>query len=515
MASRAKKGVSHIRRRKLLEAAVSRSKGENVDLYAKVAKDLIDSLTDVQRAFVLDPDTQKAALCSRRAGKTHACKIALLYVALTQPGSSSIYINTSRGECRDIIWKGVDGIKTICKKAGLLPTKTQAKAGAEVHVKANEQYLELEFLNGSYIRLIGVDDSSEMEKRRGNAYDLIVIDESAKVDSLQYFVDDILMATLADRMGTIALIGTPSAVCAGYFHAVTKENPTELGWSVHKWTHYENTAMPHFVEYFLKVKKKNNWADDNPTWLRENCAVWVKSTELLVYAFNGIPEENRYYDELPDITDSAGNILSVEWDYILGVDLGYSDAFAYSIWAYNDNHPVAYEIKSFKEAKLHEGKQGDILVELCKLYNFSKIVVDGSPATIESWKERRGVMCERAEKQHKHAYIAQWNAAMLQSKVCFRKGSALATEMASLQWKESTINSPKPKENKSKETPNDIADAALYAWKELINWAWEPVRAKAMPGTDEYFDEQERRDEEYACQQATGGDHDNYYDLFG
>lgn len=509
-----RKASSHIRRRKLLEAAITRSKSEDVELYDTVAEEIINSLTVVQKKFVLDPDTQKAALCSRRAGKTHACKIALLYTALTQPGSSSIYINTSRGECRDIIWKGMDGIKQLCKKYGLLPTKAQVKAGAEQLVKANEQYLELEFSNGSYIRLIGVDDSSEMEKRRGNAYDLVVIDESAKVDSLQYFVEDILMATLADRLGTIALIGTPSATCTGFFHAVTKENPTEEGWSVHKWTHYENTAMPHFIEYFLKVKEKNNWADDNPTWLRENCAIWVKSTDLLVYSFNAIPEESRYYDELPDIVDANGNILNVEWEYILGVDLGYSDAFAYSIWAYNNNYPTAYEIESFKETKLHEGKQADIIVELCKRFDFSKIVVDGMRATIESWRDRRGIMCEMAEKQHKHSYIAQLNAAMLSDKVCFRRGSALATEMASLQWKESTINSAKPKENKSKETPNDIADAALYAWKELINWAWEEVQTKLKHGSKEYYAKQEELDEEYACQTALGTDSDNYYDLF-
>lgn len=504
-----KKPTSHIRRRKLLEDLVSRSKSDQDTLFRKIADELIEGLTEVQRAFVLDPDTQKAALCSRRAGKTWACKIALLYTALTQPHSNNVYINTSRRECRQILWLGKDGLKAICKRYGLIKSE---KKDSVVHT--NETYLELSFANGSFIRLVGVDDSSEMEKLRGDSYDQVVIDESATVDSLQYFVDDIITPALGDRMGTISLIGTPSVTCTGFFHAITKENPTELGWSVHKWTHVNNTALPGLVAYFERIKKKKGWADDNTTWLREHCAVWVKSTDLLVYAFNGIPEATRYYDQLPDITDTDGNLLNVEWEYICGVDLGYSDAFAYSIWAYSNHYPVAYEIESFKEAKLHEGKQADILSDLCVRFDFSKIVVDGSPATIEAWKERRGIMCERAEKQHKHSYIAQWNGAMLENKVCFRRGSQLAKEMSSLQWKESTIHSAKPKENKSKETPNDIADAALYAWKELINWAWEEVQATPKAGTKEYYTKQEELDEEYACEQALGGEPDNYYDLY-
>lgn len=497
-----KKAISHIRRRKLIEETLSRSKSDVEDHNLEVAQVLLDGLTTVQRKFVLDEDTQKAALCSRRAGKTWACKIDLLYTALTQPHSNNVYINTSRRECRQILWLGKDGLKSLCKQHN-------------IKVKTNETYLEIAFTNGSFIRLIGVDDSSEMEKLRGDSYDKVVIDESATVDSLKYFVDDIITPALGDRMGTITLIGTPSVTCTGFFHAVTKENPTETGWSVHKWTHIDNTALPNLVDYFQRIKKKKGWADDNPTWLREHCGVWIKSTELLVYAFNGIPEEDRYYGDLPDITDSDGNLLNTVWEYILGVDLGYSDAFAYSIWAYNRNYPTAYEIESFKEVKLHEGKQADILVELCKRFDFSKIVVDGSPATIESWRERRDILCERAEKQHKHAYIAQWNGAMLLGKVKFNRGSQLATEMASLQWKESTINSPKPKENKSKETPNDIADAALYAWKELLNWAWEGVVAPLKAGTSEYYAKMEEEGEAAACAAALGEDPSNYYELFG
>lgn len=515
--ARKRKPTSHIRRRALLEAAVSRNQGEEVDFYAEVAQSLLDGLTEVQKAFVLDPSRRKAALCSRRSGKTHACKIALLYIALTCPGSNGIYINSSRGECRDIIWKKADGIKAICKKYGLLKTKAQIKAGAQQHVKANEQYLELEFSNGSYIRLIGVDDSSEMEKRRGDSYDLVVIDESGKVDSLKYFVEEVLLHTLADRRGSIAIIGTPTKVCTGYFHAVTKENPGKegKGWKVHKWTHMDNTAMPHFVQEFLDVKEEMGWADDDPTWLRENCAIWVKSTELLVYAFNAIPEESRYYDELPVITDTNGNIIHTEWDYILGADLGYRDGFAYSIWAYNDNYPIAYEIESFKKTELHDGKQADVISNLCKRFDFSKIVIDGSPGIIEDWKERRGIMGDRADKTRKNDAIKKWNSAMLTGKVRFRRGSQLATEMASLQWLESTMDSHNPKENKSKETPNDVADAALYAWKELFAWAWEEVRASAEPGSKEYYARQEELDEEYACQQAMGEEPNNYYDLFG
>lgn len=443
----AKRPASHIRRRKLVEEAVSRLSANQGNSNQDIAERLLEGLNPVQRAFVLDPNTQKAALCSRRAGKTRACMVNLVYTALTKPDSTGIYINTSRRECRNIMWMGSTGIKQLC-------------AAYNINVRVNETYLELAFDNGSHIRLVGVDDADEMEKIRGDSYDLVIIDESAKVDSLRYFVEDIIFPALGDRMGTIACIGTPSVSCTGFFYDVTQENSSTLGWSTHTWTYEDNLALPHLTEYFESIKKKNGWGDDNDTWLREYRAKWVKSSELLVYGFNAIPESERYYDELPDILDEFGNVINTDWEYVLGVDLGYNDAFAYSIWAYNDHHPVAYEIESFKEQKLHEGEQADLVVELCTRFNFSAIPIDGSPATIEAWRERRGIPGKRAEKQHKHSYIKQLNSAMHQGKVKFRRGSPLATEMSVLQWKPNTVNSGYPKENKSKETPNDTCFVA-------------------------------------------------------
>lgn len=480
--------------RKLLEEASRRSEGSEEQHLQEVAQELLEGLTPVQKTFVLDPSNQKAALCTRRAGKSWACKVALLYTAITQAYSVNVYVNTSRRECLNIIWNGKDGLVALNKRYKL-------------NGQVNKTYLSIEFPNGAVIRLVGVDDSSEMEKLRGDAYDFVVVDESAKFDSLKYFFQDIIKPAMGDRDGTVALIGTPSIACSGYFFDVTRDNPTIKGWSVHRWTYKENTFLPKLAAVFAKDKKANGWADDHPTWLREFCGKWVKSDTLLVYAFNRIPEERRYYEELPE-----GDDTPYQWDYMLGADLGYRDAFAYSIWAYCENHPIAYEIDSFKESELNNNQQAEKLLQLCRHYDFSKIVIDGSPATIEAWRDQYGIQGTYAEKQHKHSYIAQWNAAMLEGRVKFRRGSVLAKELASLQWIEKTVDSARPKEDK-KNGANDAADSSLYIFKELFSWAWEPSRAPLTGAMDNaYFQRMEEQMDEWSL--GSDEEPNSYYEKF-
>lgn len=505
--------VDQVRRRKLLKSAIKRHDSSGQERFLQIAETFLENLTTVQRDFVTDFSPQKAALCTRRAGKTFACKIDLIYTALTQPDSVSVYINTSRRECRNIAWNGKYGLRSLIKGSGLKVRSSRGTTDWDVYFNAT--YLEVHFANGSVIRLVGVDDATEIEKLRGDAYDKVIVDEAAKFGELEYFFSDVISPALGDREGKIVLTGTPSVACSGYFWKVTTNQEGAEGWSTHCWTYRENIHLPHLPETYARLKERNRWGDDHPTWLREYCGQWVKATNLLVYSFNAIPEAERYYEELPQHTTKDGTTYALNWEYILGVDVGFRDAFSYSIWAYSDNCPVSYEIESYKQTELNSDEQADIIEALHKRFKFSKTVVDAGSsilATVEAWKERRGLPVEAANKTKKHAFIHSWNAAMERGQVKFRKGSPLANELAVLQWKEKTLNSPRPKEDKHN-FPNDVCDAALYAWKELLTWAWEPLEISPSRGSRSFYKKEEELDEEHACNTVQGEEASDYYNL--
>src|SRR5688500_6955999 len=63
-----------------------------------------------QKAFVEDPAKFKAAVCSRRAGKSEGDAAWLLEGAVSDPGGLSVYVARSKGNARLIIWPAFDRI---------------------------------------------------------------------------------------------------------------------------------------------------------------------------------------------------------------------------------------------------------------------------------------------------------------------------------------------------------------------------------------------------------------------
>jgi len=188
----------------------------------------------------------------------------------------------------------------------------------------------------------------------------------------------------------------------------------------------------------------------------------------------------------------------------LGVDLGWNpDPFAYTIWAFCQNYPVAFEIDSFKQVKLSSDDQAEIIQRLMQLYDFTVMVLDatGAGANIHAAWVARGIPIKKAEKTSgaysKRDYIELMNGALLasadlpdgtttQSRLKFRRNSPLSEELQILQWKERSLRSLRPEEDKG-HSQNDCADASLYVWKEMYQWSWEPLQQAAQVGTTDYY----------------------------
>src|SRR6185369_1040280 len=271
-----------------------------------------------QLAFIRDEARFKTALCGRRSGKSTGCAGAMLDIAMSGQYCNVAYITLSRTSAKRIIWPV---LKALIKEF-------------KIKCKLDNGELTIEFENGSTIYLVGAKDAGEIEKLRGLSLKLVIIDESQAIREsiLQVLIDDILAYAIIDVDGAICLIGTPGPIASGYFYDATAGSATN--WSRHKWTIHSN---PHIKikskkepEQLLAEERKRKGIDEtDPTYRREALAEWVTDLNALVIKFN--PDKNLYAQLPPG-----------RYDYIFGVDIGYVDADAIAVLAYNYNDKHVY-----------------------------------------------------------------------------------------------------------------------------------------------------------------------------
>jgi len=137
----------------------------------------------------------------------------------------------------------------------------------------------------------------------------------------------------------------------------------------------------HAGEYLDKKKHSKGWADDNPVYLREWCGRWVRSDDSLVYRYHS----HNIVDGLPDDHD---------FEYILGVDLGYHDATAFVVMAYSRDLPHVFIVDCHKQSKMLPTDIAERISDLADEYDFNRIVADTGglgKSIVEEFKVRYGL----------------------------------------------------------------------------------------------------------------------------
>lgn len=406
-----------------------------------------------QVKFVEDPSPRKAAMCSRRAGKTYASGALLLKNAQKYANGASLYLALTRGQAKNIMWPV---LRRQIQEMGLQG------------VDYNEVELVAKLDNGHRIICSGADNPGMLERIRGGAYASAVIDEAASFTDLRlnYLIQDILVPAMADYGGgELAMIGTPNAACAGYFHDVTTGSVPN--WTVHKWSILDNGKFPQWVgkqgwrtlaeKYVAKVMVEMSWDLENPTYLREWCGKWVRDQNSLVY----FHDESNLYSELPGL----------EYETVIGVDLGYDDATAFEVIAFSHETNVAYEVDSFEQSGMIPGDIAAVLRDYQERYEPISIVIDTGglgKAISEEFKRRYQIPVKAAEKTKKNDYITMLNDDLRNGRVKVRSGGDLSQEWDLLQWDGG---------DKRREHPaykNHLSDAFLYAWRESLHWTHRP-----------------------------------------
>lgn len=428
-----------------------------IELGKTNAVDLNKIFFTQQRAFKDDPALYKAALCTRRAGKSFLAASLLVESAVTKPGTTSLYIALTRASAKNILWSI---LPDITKKLGLV-------------VEFNESDLQAKFENGSIIWLVGADTKNFISRLLGGKYPRAIIDEAQSFrEHIKRLVDDVLSPALLDYRGDLILLGTPGPTPSGYFYEVTEKR--EHGFSVHKWSVLNNPHLEHAPQFIESMLTRKGWTRDNPTFRREWLGEWVEDLDSLVYRFkNGVNE----YQELPE---------NYQYFRILGIDYGWNDKTAFSIVTYSPNLRDIYIEHAEAQGEMIPSQIADKVQALVKRYAPIKIVADtgglGKSIT-EEMIRRYSIPIHPAQKTEKMTAISLLNGDFID------KHLFVHSSLSDLKRQYHTL----AKNDLGQELagqPNDLCDAVLYATREARAYAFEPLKPKVRT-KEEVWREQE------------------------
>lgn len=345
-----------------------------------------------QRDVILETNHQKRiiACCSRRAGKTDLASGAINYAAII-PDSRIIYINLTFTNAINQIWKN-----TIdrAKECGLVITKSSKADG------------NIEFANGSSVRIMGNPNNSEIEKLRGESkVSLIIIDEFFHQRNMQYAIDEVISPLMADRKdSTLLCMGTPPRLA----HTYGEKCWNEKGWKKFHWTMFENPYMPDPQAYLEDYCKNKGITLDSPFVQREYYGkIGCYDTEALV--FKGRQVYNEFDVNTMLITDLA-----------IGVDYGFSDYNAIITVGYNTKTKKSWVLK---EDKFNKAGVSEIIERIKKHYTYAKEIGKKNKIDID---DHIKIFCDTNEESITYDLMAKYK---LPAFNCYKYDKVYAIEM--------------------------------------------------------------------------------------
>lgn len=453
--------------KKLIDAEISRR---------KLRKELtLDPRFEPQNQFILDPARFISAQCSRRAGKSNGLAYRFAKTMERHPGSQCIYLALTRESALDIMW----------------PVLTELNESHNMGWTMTESKLEIRAQNGSKLKLYGADQKNFIKRLKGRKFPGVAIDEAQDFGvHLRSLIDDVLTpATMDYADGWLAVTGTPGPVPFGYFFEVTHDG--RFGYSRHGWTLRDNPFLPQPEKFLTELKIKQEWEDNNPTYLREYCNKWVLDVQSLWIQYK---ESLNHFDTLP----------TLKWNYILGVDFGFKDADALAVLAWHESDPNTYLVEEVITRGQDLTGVAEQIQALMKKYDIAVITADEGALgkkMAEEMRRRFHIPMQPAEKTRKQETVKFLNDTLRLGRFKAKKDSQFAQDsyLIQIDWEKSTPDKLVVK----KQPHSDIIDAVLYAFKVSPAFTYQKPVEKPKPGTPKFYEEEVTAMEEAAIEHFT------------
>jgi hypothetical protein len=462
------------------------------------------------------------------------------------PGSRILIISLTLKSTRENYWSGAPG--------GIFFQNFTYKLNLTFNHTDSVWYHE----NGSRGRLAGAETRADIEYLRGAAAeaDICIVDEckSFAPDLLAELIRDVIEPGLMTRDGFLVMGGTPGSIPMGPFYESTAEQsrteencehcknahptciPVEeedikfatgeyspayrckefLEDSVdlprlHTWTIEDNSSTDRTRNQWkraLKNKKKNQWADDHPTWRREYRGEWVTDATDLVYAWAGLRAAGKDVCWSPtkdSITKDNPTGLPQDkgpWHLILGLDIGYVDESAFVLAAYSETVKELRHVYDFKKSEMLVDDFAEEVLSVIERFGLPEAIVadtggGGAKILIETINARYGLGIIPAEKRDKQAHWELINSDFHSERVKIIPGTDLAHELAGLQYdlsrnsKMILARTGALKEDPS--CPNHLCDALLYLHRYAWHFFSEAPAPRSEKGTSQWLREMERK----------------------
>jgi hypothetical protein len=383
----------------------------------------------------------------RRGGKSYEAAADLVDAGFAWPGSTPLYVTTTRQDARDIM---DPAFALIDKKFGL-------------GLKQNKATGDITLPNDSRIMMRGAATLREINKLRGPAYPVVKIDEVQNFGpDLHYLIDEVLEPATAQfhkgkKPASIAVSGTPPPAQYGPFWDIDQGKFAE-SWTHFHWTFLDNPTIPAPEEFLARVLKRRGWTEDHPGYQREYLGLWVRDDQARAFDF----------DPQRDAVDTFDTSHALDWNYVMGIDIGYNDPCAYVVIAQARSLGQAYVIDSFEQSEMGSMEALVEAERFCEKYPISRIAIDagggGAKMIQKDWEKLTRLPVEAAKKTHKASQVSTINGDFRAGKLKIARDNnlKLINDLMVLEW------DGKKKENNKfvypRGAPDHLPDALQYAY---------------------------------------------------
>jgi len=229
-------------------------------------------LHQAQSKIALDPHRFRVIRAGRRFGKTVLAIDQMKACAVSKP-SRIAYVAPTLQQARDIAWeqlkKDCVGAAISIREAPRLEITLPTQKGGE-----------------SSIVLRGWES---IESLRGQAFDLIVIDEVAMMRNFWVNWQEVIRPTLTDTRGEAIFISTPKGF--NHFYDLCNKELTDQEFKTFHFTSWDNPFLP-------KDELEKAKASLPPDRFAQEYEASFQKTQGLVY--KEFSREHHLYDELPN-----------------------------------------------------------------------------------------------------------------------------------------------------------------------------------------------------------------------
>lgn len=380
---------------------------------------LYDKQQEVFSAVLHNAYKKFLIINSRRSGKTEL--LGRLAVSdLLNPGSHVVYINRNSSAA----------IRQIRGPLNTALAQTNLKV-----IKGSIDNQELYFDNGSMMLILGNNNSSDVDKVRGERISLCILDECGHQRNMKQLVREVLEPAMMDygSDSKLVMVGTPPRIPHTYVEECYNEGE-QRGWKVYHWTFLENPHIKDRDKVIEEVCKENGCTEESAFIQREYYGRMdaYDTDSLVIKKYNFV--DQTQLNQLGTTIDFA--YVCVDWgweDKPAVVSMIVKDGRMYITDCWSENHNG---IQAISQEIL---RQYNALKEKYNVVHPIKVIADNNEkgAVWDLYDVYRIPNVNCAYKSGKSMALEQLNDLFSSSKITISnklKDSALVDDLKSTVW---------------------------------------------------------------------------------